>query len=136
MSDQANNTYSLENRNLKRKLGLGAAVAISVGTTIGSGIFSSVGEVAGASGCALFVILAFLIGTIMNLPINLCYAELATAFPEDGSQYIYFRETVPGRWPFSAAGSPSGAAILRPSRSWRSPSLTIWPTSPASLPLR
>ena len=92
MSDQANNTYSLENRNLKRKLGLGAAVAISVGTTIGSGIFSSVGEVAGASGCALFVILAFLIGTIMNLPINLCYAELATAFPEDGSQYIYFRE--------------------------------------------
>ena len=59
MSDQANNTYSLENRNLKRKLGLGAAVVISVGTTIGSGIFSSVGEVAGASGCALLSSLPF-----------------------------------------------------------------------------
>ena len=35
---------------LKRKLGLGAVVSLGVGTVIGSGIFSSVGEVAAASG--------------------------------------------------------------------------------------
>lgn len=77
---------------LKRKLGLGAAVALGVGTTVGSGIFSSVGSVAGAAGCAAFTILAFLIGGLINIPANLVYAELATAYPEDGGQYVYFRE--------------------------------------------
>jgi len=80
------------NTELKRKLGLGAAVALGVGTTVGSGIFSSVGSVAGAAGCAAFTILAFLIGGLINIPANLVYAELATAYPEDGGQYIYFRE--------------------------------------------
>jgi fructoselysine transporter len=77
---------------LARKLGLPAAVAIAVGTTVGSGIFSSLGEVAGAGGTALVMVLAFAIGGIMQIPANLCYAELATAYPEDGGQYIYFRE--------------------------------------------
>ncbi|XCP85402.1 amino acid permease [Roseburia hominis] len=77
---------------LKRKLGLGAAVALSVGSTIGSGIFSSLGEVAAASHTAIIMLLAFVIGGIINVPANLCYAELATAYPEDGGQYVYFRE--------------------------------------------
>lgn len=80
-----------ENADLKRKLGLGAAIALSVGTTVGSGIFSSVGQVAGAAGSAMFTILAFLIGGLINIPANLCYAELATAYPEDGGQYVYFK---------------------------------------------
>lgn len=80
------------NNELKRKLGLWAAVAISMGTTIGSGIFSSIGEVAGASGAATITILAFLVGGIINIPANLVYAELATAYPENGGQYVYFRE--------------------------------------------
>ena len=80
------------NQELKRKLGLGAAVALAVGTTIGSGIFSSLQTVAAAAGCAIITILAFVIGGLMQIPANLCYAELATAFPEDGGQYVYFRE--------------------------------------------
>lgn len=80
------------NGNLKRKLGLSAAIALGVGTTVGSGIFSSVGEVAGASGSAILTILAFLIGGIIMIPQNLVYAELATAYPEDGGPYIYFKE--------------------------------------------
>lgn len=83
---------SQESIELKRKLGLWAAVAISAGTTIGSGIFSSLGEVAGACGAGVLVILSFLIGGLINIPANLCYAELATAYPEDGGQYVYFRE--------------------------------------------
>ena len=34
-------------QDLKRKLGLGAVIALGVGTTVGSGIFSSLSEVAG-----------------------------------------------------------------------------------------
>ena len=77
---------------LKRKLGLGAAVALGVGTTVGSGIFSSIGSVAGAAGSAIITILAFLIGGLIMIPQNLVYAELATAYPEDGGQYIYMKE--------------------------------------------
>ncbi|KLT18117.1 fructoselysine transporter [Neobacillus vireti] len=100
---------------LQRKLGLSAAIAISVGTTIGSGIFSSLGEVAAASGTALFVILAFLIGGLVNIPANLCYAELATAYPENGGQYIYFRE----------AGSRPMAFLT----GW----ISFWATDPPSI---
>jgi len=77
---------------LKRKLGLGAVIALGVGTTVGSGIFSSLGEVAGAAGSSLLLVLSFLIGGLVQIPANFCYAELASAFPEDGGQYVYFRE--------------------------------------------
>lgn len=93
MSSEIKTTTNLNTKTeLKRKLGLSAAVALGVGTTVGSGIFSSVGQVAGAGGTAAFTILAFLIGGLINIPANLVYAELATAYPEDGGQYVYFKE--------------------------------------------
>jgi len=76
---------------LNRKLGLGAAVALSVGTTIGSGIFSSISTVAEASGSAVITILAFIIGGLIILPQNLIMAELATAYPENGGHYVYIK---------------------------------------------
>ena len=81
-----------ENKDLGRKLGLGAVLALGVGTTVGSGIFSSLSEVAGAAGSSLFLVLAFVIGGLLQIPSNFCYAELASAYPEDGGQYVYFRE--------------------------------------------
>ena len=77
---------------LSRKLGLGAVIALGVGTTVGSGIFSSLSEVAAAAGSSLFLVLAFIIGGLLQIPANFCYAELASAYPEDGGQYVYFRE--------------------------------------------
>lgn len=77
---------------LGRKLGLGAVIALGVGTTVGSGIFSSLSEVANAAGSMLFLFLAFVIGGLLQIPANFCYAELASAYPEDGGQYVYFRE--------------------------------------------
>ena len=89
MSNKEKEVNSVE---LKRKLGLGAVIALGVGTTVGSGIFSSLSEVAGAAGSSLFLVLAFLIGGLLQIPSNFCYAELASAYPEDGGQYVYFRE--------------------------------------------
>ena len=77
---------------LKRKLGLGAALAVAVGTTVGSGIFSSLAEVAGAAGSALMLIVSFVIGGLIMIPQNLLYAELASAYPEDGGQYTWLKE--------------------------------------------
>ncbi len=87
-----NAKQEIECNELKRKLGLGAVIALGVGTTVGSGIFSSLSEVAGAAGNSLFLVLAFLIGGILQVPANFCYAELASAYPENGGQYVYFRE--------------------------------------------
>lgn len=88
----SNKTIESSSNELKRKLGLGAVIALGVGTTVGSGIFSSLSEVAGAAGSSLFLVLAFLIGGLLQIPANFCYAELASAYPEDGGQYVYFRE--------------------------------------------
>ena len=79
-------------KELGRKLGLGAVIALGVGTTVGSGIFSSLSEVANAAGSMLFLFLAFVIGGLLQIPANFCYSELASAYPEDGGQYVYFRE--------------------------------------------
>ena len=68
---------------LSRKLGLGAVIALGVGTTVGSGIFSSLSEVAAAAGSSLFLVLAFIIGGLLQTPANFCYAELASAFTEN-----------------------------------------------------
>lgn len=77
---------------LERHLGLTTAIALGVGTTIGSGIFTSVGGVAGAAGTPILTILAFLIGGLIMIPQNLIYCEYSTAYTEDGGQVVYFRE--------------------------------------------
>lgn len=81
-----------KNPELGRRLGLIPVIALGIGSTIGSGIFSSLQEVAVAAGSSLFLVLAFIIGGLLQIPSNLCYAELASAYPEDGAHYIYFRE--------------------------------------------
>ncbi|MDR2816550.1 MAG: amino acid permease [Proteiniphilum sp.] len=77
---------------LEKKLGLGTAIALSVGTTVGAGIFTSISEVAGASGSAIITILAFFIGGVIMIPQNIVMAELATAYPnESGGHYVYIK---------------------------------------------
>ena len=100
---------------LGRKLGLGAVIALGVGTTVGSGIFSSLSEVANASGSMLFLFLAFVIGGLLQIPANFCYAELASAYPEDGGQYVYFRE--------------AGSRLLAFMCGW----ISFWATDPPSI---
>ena len=65
---------------LKRKLGLGAALAVAVGTTVGSGIFSSLAEVAGASGSAMMMIASFIIGGLIMIICAYMFTILATRY--------------------------------------------------------
>ena len=81
----------MESQELQRKLGFWAVLAIAVGTTVGSGIFVSVGEVAKAAGSPWLTVLAFVIGGLIVIPQMCVYAELSTAYPENGADYIYLK---------------------------------------------
>ena len=76
---------------LQCKLGFWAVLAIAVGTTVGSGIFVSVGEVAKAAGTPWLTVLAFVIGGLIVIPQMCVYAELSTAYPENGADYVYLK---------------------------------------------
>ncbi|ADO54511.1 amino acid permease [Paenibacillus polymyxa] len=82
----------MSNDSLKRKLGFWSALAIAVGTTIGSGIFVSSGDVAKAAGMPSISILAWIIGGVIAIPQVMVLAELATAYPQNGSGYVYLNK--------------------------------------------
>lgn len=95
MSQQKNNIEKIPSENktdLKRKLGLIPVIALGVGSTVGAGIFTTLSQVSAQAGSSLFLVLAFTIGALFQIPSALCYAELSSAYPEDGGQYVYFRE--------------------------------------------
>ena len=65
------------------------AVALTVGIVIGAGIFRTPSVVAGASGDATIMLLAWGLGGLIALIGALCYAELASAYPSPGGDYHY-----------------------------------------------
>jgi amino acid transporter len=78
------------NLELKRELGLAAAVAIVVGNCIGSGIFTSAASLAAASNPKT-AILAWVITSVGSLLIALSFASLGTAIPRTGGPIVYTR---------------------------------------------
>lgn len=87
-------------KKLERKIGLVSLIGLGVGATVGSGIFSTISEVASVAGSSLFLVLAFLVGALLQIPGSFCYAELTSAYTEDGGHYIYFREAGYGAMTF------------------------------------
>ncbi len=77
---------------LPRRLGLWSAVAVLVGSTIGSGIFRTPAEVAQRVGDVPLFFLAWVLGGLVALCGALTYAELAAAFPRSGGIYVFLRE--------------------------------------------
>jgi APA family basic amino acid/polyamine antiporter len=89
---------------LKRALGAGDLVMLSIGAVIGAGIFSSIGTAAAGEtlptgevvryGAGPALILSFvLLGAVCGLA-ALCYAELAAMIPQAGSAYAYSYATL------------------------------------------
>lgn len=77
---------------LTRRLGLWSAVAVLVGSTIGSGIFRVPALVAGEIGSAGPVLLLWLIGGAVALAGALTLAELAAALPRSGGIFAFILE--------------------------------------------
>jgi len=85
---------------LERVLGLWSAVAIVVGTIIGSGIFLVPKAMVREVGSVEIVFLVWIVGGLLSLFGALSYAELAAAMPEAGGEYVYLREAYGPLWGF------------------------------------
>jgi len=77
---------------LPRHLGLGSAIAVLVGSTIGSGIFRVPAGVAERLHQPGPVLLAWVVGGLVALFGALTYAELAAALPRSGGVFAYILE--------------------------------------------
>src|SRR5213596_2404498 len=78
---------------LTRRLGLWSAVAVLVGSTIGSGIFRTPAGVARLVDDVPLFLLACVVGAAVVLCGALTYSELAAAFPRSGGVYVFVRES-------------------------------------------
>ncbi|HOX03918.1 MAG TPA: amino acid permease [Candidatus Paceibacterota bacterium] len=96
----------------KKELTLLDCIGLIVGIIVGTGIYLVVPDVAkGAAGAAGFLGI-WILGGLLSLCGALGYAELATAYPEEGGDYAYLTRAY-GRW----AGFLFGwiqLAIVRP----------------------
>ena len=77
---------------LHRSLGLGQLTMISIGASLGTGIFVVLGEATPQAGPA--VVLAFVLAGFTALLSALSYAELAGSIPASGSAYSYAYATM------------------------------------------
>ena len=73
----------------ERVLGTIDVVALIVGIVIGAGIFRTPSLVAGNVDSGWLMLLVWLFGGFVSLTGALCYAELATAFPNTGGDYYF-----------------------------------------------
>jgi APA family basic amino acid/polyamine antiporter len=76
---------------LPRVLGARQAVAIVVGTIIGSGIFLIPSEMMRDAGSSRLVYLAWIAGGALSLFGAMTYAELSAMLPYAGGEYVYLR---------------------------------------------
>ena len=72
-----------------RQLSLFDSTCILVGIIIGAGIFETAPTVAASCPGAAAVLGIWLVGGLLALAGALCYAELATAYPREGGDYVY-----------------------------------------------
>lgn len=85
---------------LARRLGVGDAVFIGLGSMIGAGVFAAIGPAAEAAGSGL------LIGLVIAAAVAYCNASssaaLAALYPSSGGTYVYGRERLGAFWGYLA----------------------------------
>jgi basic amino acid/polyamine antiporter, APA family len=79
-------------RELPRRLGLISAIAVVVGTTIGSGIFRSPASIAGRLPNPVVMMAVWVVGGALALCGALTLAELSSALPRTGGFYAFIKE--------------------------------------------
>ncbi|MFI8338968.1 APC family permease [Streptomyces sp. NPDC085639] len=85
---------------LKRRLGVGDAVLIGLGSMIGAGIFAALAPAAGAAGSGLLIGLG-LAGVVAYCNAT-SSARLAARYPTSGGTYVYGRERLGEFWGYLA----------------------------------
>ena len=118
-------------------------VAMLVGIVIGAGIFGLpplvAASVADAGGATAFLAM-WVVGGLVSLAGALCYAELSTAYPDPGGDYIYLMRAYGDHLPFLFAwarmtvtqtGPVVVAAFLVGQHVAAIPELNFWTRAPA-----
>jgi amino acid transporter len=81
----------------KRELSLFDSTCIIVGIIIGSGIYQMAPDIARGAQTWWGVFAIWVVGGLLSLAGALSYAELATAYPREGGDYVYLNKAY-GRW--------------------------------------
>ena len=85
---------------LRRALGLWAAIAIVIGTAIGSGIFIVPAKMIRSVGSPSLVFGVWIFGGLLTMFGALTYAELSAALPDAGGEYVYLTAAYGPFWGF------------------------------------
>jgi len=110
--------HSTQPGDLPRVLGGSHAMAIVVGTIIGSGIFLVPTEMMIAVGSSSLVYLAWIVGGLLSLFGAMTYAELGSMMPYAGGEYVYLRGAYGDRvgflymWTWFAVAKPASIASV------------------------
>ena len=81
----------------KRELSLFDSTCLIVGIIIGAGIYQTAPDVARGTACWWGVLAIWIVGGLLSLCGALGYAELASAYPREGGDYVYLSRAY-GRW--------------------------------------
>jgi APA family basic amino acid/polyamine antiporter len=81
----------------KRELSLFDYNSIIVGIIIGAGIYQMAPDIAKGAGSWWGVLAIWIVGGLLSLCGAICYAELATAYPKEGGDYVYLSRAY-GKW--------------------------------------
>ena len=87
-------------RTLARRLGLGDAVVIGLGSMIGAGVFAAFAPAAAAAGSALMAALG--VAAVVAYANATSSARLAALYPQSGGTYVYGRERLGPFWGYLA----------------------------------
>ncbi|WP_077922358.1 APC family permease [Spirosoma sp. 209] len=106
---------------LKKLLGVGFGIAVTIGGTIGTGILRKPGPIAEAVGSPLLIIAVWLIVGLYALVGSLSVIELGTMVPKAGGWYVYARRAFGNyvgfvigisAWLGSVSAMAFGAAVM------------------------
>lgn len=104
-----------ETSQLKRRLGVGGALVIGLGSMIGAGVFVVFAPAAAAGGYTLLI--GLVIAAVVAYLNAMASAQLATAYPTSGGTYVYGRARLGEWWGFAAGwgfvvGKTASAAAM------------------------
>jgi amino acid transporter len=87
----------MTNHQPRKELGWFDSTSIIVGTIIGAGIFQIAPTVASSVSSIGALVGIWLIGGLISLCGAMCYAELSSAFPKNGGDFVYLKQAY-GDW--------------------------------------